>query len=42
MPAEEFGHWLSARSPEAIVYPEQGPIAQRDAPAADPSRLRVV
>ena len=42
MPAEEFGHWLSARSPEAIVYPEHGPASQHDVPAADPSRLRVV
>jgi predicted signal transduction protein with EAL and GGDEF domain len=42
MPAEEFGHWLSARSPEAVVYPDHGPTPQHDAPAADPSRLRVV
>jgi EAL domain-containing protein (putative c-di-GMP-specific phosphodiesterase class I) len=40
MPAEEFGRWLSVRSPEAVVYPDEGPTAP--APVSDPAHLRVV
>ena len=43
MPADEFGRWLSVRSPEAIVYPAEGPSATPEqAATTDPGRLRVV
>jgi diguanylate cyclase (GGDEF)-like protein len=40
MPLEDFGRWLSVRSPEAIVPPKEDPRSTRSEP--EPGRLRVV